>query len=340
MNRDEYRNAKRKSTNTATLIGIFASVLFIVVLFVFMWFGFLRDWFGNDAETVIVPNFVGQRVERILDDDQYDGVFNFNIVDEISDDVEEGVIISQNPPADREMPMPLSGGIRINLVVSIGREPSKDMPDLVGLHFSAARNLLNGLNMGLEIIFEDPVYDDDHDRGIVIKSIPSFGEPLSRGDTVVITYSSGPNIRTATVPDLLGRNISVLQSAFEDLEMVAIIEEREDSAEAGTVLWIQRMGEEIVVPATLRVIISSGPAARTAVVPDMINHPLSSLETRFAQLELTPIITRREDASAEGTVLEIENMNQTVNVPANINVVVSSGPPPPPPDPPPTDPED
>ena len=337
MTRDEHRKAKKRSRNTATLVGIFAAVLFLVVLGWFAW-GIVGEWFGDSGETITIPDFVGQRAERILNDEQYEDLFNFNIIEEHDEEIPEGIVISQSPPADREVTKPLAGGIRINLVVSIGREPALEMPDLVGSHFSDARNRLNRLGLDLDIVLTE-VPSDEVDRDIVISTRPAFGEQLDRGDTVVITYSGGPDIRTEIVPDFVGRHISLLLSAFDDLEMMANIQEMADDAPEGTVLWIQSVGQEIVVPATLRVNVSSGPAERTVEVPNMIGSTQSALEARFATLELTPIITSRPDSAPAGTVLEIEHLGQRVTVPVSINVVVSSGPPQEPP-PQPHDPDD
>ena len=339
MTRDEYRTAKKRSRNTATLVGIFASVLFIVLLVVFMWNVFLRDWFGGDGDEIIIPNFVGQRIDRVLDDEQYEDLFNFVVRDEYDETIPEGIIIDQNPAADSERAMPLAGLIRVNLIVSMGPEPSDVMPDLLGMHFAAAQNELRRLNLDLEIILEDPVSSDEVERGNVISTRPAAGQPLSRGDTVVITYSGGPYIRTETVPNLVGSQLSTLLTAFEALEMTALVEYREDSREEGTVIFIQSVGHEIAVPANLQVIVSSGPPARTATVPNMIGSQQAALEIAFANLELRPIITTRFDSRPAGTVIEIESVGQIVNVPADIAVVVSLGPePPPPPPPPPPDP--
>jgi beta-lactam-binding protein with PASTA domain len=202
------------------------------------------------------------------------------------------------------------------------------------MHFSAARNALNDLHLDLEIILEDPVSSDEVERNNVIQTIPSHGAPLSRGDTVVITYSAGPDIRTEIVPDLVGSQLSVVESAFAGLEITPLVEEREDQAEAGTVIFIQHVGQEIIVPAEVRVIVSTGPPERTEIVPNMLGSQQSALEVRFANLQLTPIFSFREDPAPVGTVIEIELMDQTIPVPANINVVISSGPPPQPPQPP------
>jgi serine/threonine-protein kinase len=164
------------------------------------------------------------RIERILNDDQYDDIYNFNIIEEYNEEVPETVVISQTPLADTQRAMPLAGTIRINLIVSLGREPSTQMPDLIGMHFSAARNQLNSLGLDLDIVFEDPVANDDVDSGFVINTIPAYGLPLSRGDTVVIIYSGGPDIRRETVPNLVGSQLDILLSAFLDLDMTAVIE--------------------------------------------------------------------------------------------------------------------
>ena len=337
MTKDEYRTAKKRSRNTAMLIGIFASVLFVVVLFTFIWFNFLRNWFGDSGEIVIIPNFVGQRVERVVEDERYDGKFVFHIEEEHDDYIAEGIIIRQTPIAEREMTRPLAGGIRINLVVSLGRQPDEEMPDLVNMHFSDARNQLNRLGLGLDIILEVEV-SEVFDRDRVIETRPAAGEPLARGDTVLIIYSSGPEVHTVLIPNLVGSQLETLETALMGYDVELDIEFREDPRDEGTILSLQNAGREIRLPAIIRVIVSSGPPERTVTIPDMRGSTQSALEVRFAQLDLTPIISTIYDPAAAGTVLQIQDVGQVVTVPMNIEVVVSRGPEPPPPPPPPPDP--
>jgi hypothetical protein len=86
------------------------------------------------------------------------------------------------------------------------------------------------------------------------------------------------------------------------------------------------------VPADIRVIVSLGPEHRTVTVPDLRGSNQSVLIAMFETLELIPVFSEREDITPVGTVIEIQNVNETVTVPIEIHVVLSTGPPEEPPE--------
>ena len=135
-------------------------------------------------------------------------------------------------------------------------EESVQMPELVNTHFSEARNVLNGLKLDL-IIIEEPVASDA-EKGYLIKTIPEAGTSLSRGNSVTIIYSSGPIIRAEVVPDLVGSTIARVESAFETLNITPVFIYFEDESPEGTVLYIEKNGQEVIVPASIDVHISLG----------------------------------------------------------------------------------
>ena len=339
LTKDEYRVAKTRASNTATLVGIGATVVFLIILGLFMWSFFLKDLFDDDSrETVSIPNFYNLIYDDIINDSQYDDVYTFTKSDEPSDDVAEGRVIRQNPPAYREQSFPLSGDpIQVTLFVSSGAQPLEPMPHLLGLHSAEARNRLNRLNLNI-VVEEETIASDEVEAGYVIETRPPAGEGLSRNDTVVMIISGGEELRYEIVPDtMVGRQLSALEASFADLDLTADITELPDVSDAGTVLYVQRAGERIAVPATLIVHVSSGPEIRYETVPNLILRTETELLGAFAGLELTAEITYAEHETAAGTVLNIESVGERIAVPATIAVQVSSGPPPvvEPPDPPP-----
>ena len=328
LTRDEHRVVKTRASNTATLVGVGATVVFLLIVAVFMWNFFLADLFNPQSrETATIPNFYNLEYDDIVRDIQYRDLFTFTKIEETSDEVPEGRVIRQNPSADREMSFPLSGDpISIQLFVSTGTEPLTPMPDLVGLHFSSARNQLNRLNMNLRVE-EEIVASDEIDQGYVVETRPHDGDGLSRNDTVLIILSGGPNVRFEVVPDMVNRQFSILEEAFSDLDFTADVTYLPDSSEEGTVLYIQRVGESIAVPATLIVHVSSGPETREETVPNLIGSSITELQGVFASLELTADIEYQENPSPEGTVINIDRIGERVAVPETITVYVSSGPP-------------
>ena len=72
--------------------------------------------------TISIPDMVNTSLNELLADERYI-IFTFDIMEEHSDDVPEGYVISQSPRANTSVMLPPTGEkIRIHLVVSVGLE--------------------------------------------------------------------------------------------------------------------------------------------------------------------------------------------------------------------------
>jgi len=264
MTGDEYRTVKTRASNTSALVGVFSVIVFIVIVVVFMWNFFLKEIFNPpNRELITIPTFINRRYEDVVNNPAYQDLYVF-IVDryEYSAGYAEGVIIQQNPTAERQQSPPISGKINVTLVVSNGAEPPNIMPNLVGRHFSYARIELESLAMDLRIEFDVPVFSE-MDRGLVVETIPAANEPLTRGTTILIIYSAGPESRSETVPDMVGHSMESLEEAFLALDLIPSFQLLESNEPAGTVLIIQKVNQKVEVPATILVYVSTGPPVAT-----------------------------------------------------------------------------
>jgi len=267
LSSDEYRLAKTRASSTSTLIGVFSIIVFLVVIVVFMWTFFLRDIFSpQDREQITIPSFANRRYEDIIRNDEYTDIYSFTKREEYNSDFAPGVIISQSPVADRPVSAPLPGRkITIDLVVSLGDAPPTLMPELIGMHYGTAINIL--VNRNLELQIEDYEVASNEPPGLVIETIPGAGDNLSRGNRVIIRYSGGPNIPMLIVPDIvLPTTRAAVMSAFRSLDLELVIEEYIDTAhDPGTVTYIQNAGEE--VPAGSRIVV------HTTILPPVEETP-------------------------------------------------------------------
>jgi len=258
---DEYRAAKTRASNTSTLIGILSVVVFLIVIAVFMWDFYLSGIFNpQSTEEITIPNFVNRRYEDIIENSEYTEIFSFNRRDEYNNEFAAGLVISQNPAADRVVGAPMPGGKRnIELVVSMGEAPPTIMPYLVGMHWGVARNELLRLGLDLQI---DPVrIASDEALDMVVETIPPEGAVLGRGYTVSLRYSGGPEIPMVPVPDLtLPTTRAALMSAFRDLDLEIVFDEFiDEDLEEGTVTHIRHSGEEVPAGSSIIVSISVKP---------------------------------------------------------------------------------
>jgi len=345
---DEYRAVKTRASSTSTLIGIFSVIVFLVIIVVFMWNFFLRDLFGTQPrEQITVPDFVNLRYEDVVTD--HAELFSFNVIrEDYSDEVAAGFIISQEPVPGRQAIEPLPGAnITVSIVVSLGQAPPTLMPDLTGLHWGTARNQLINRNLNLHI--ETSAIASDEMQGLVIETMPAYGEPLGRGYTVILRYSGGPNVVMVRIPNLqLPISLSDLNREFIGLDVRLEFEEfYSDQHPENYITFIRHAGEEVPAGTIINVSISLGPeeiVIPPTLLPDLLGQPWHVARNQLVNMDLDLNIEVFPVTSDEplGLVLEsIPAAGTPIESGATVIIRYSDGPevivepdPPPLPDPP------
>ncbi len=256
LTREEYRDNSRRARTVSILSGMFLVIVFILGIFLYLW----HSWFDNmfsEPETMVVPNFVGVKLEDILANPAYTDNFNIIPTYESSESVAEGMVMNQNPMASRSV-IKSEKKADIKLVVSSGTTIII-LPPLVNTDYRDAIIQLNKLGLNHEESF---VKSEDVTEGYVISMIPSDGAEMKAGDTVFLEISTGPEIKFVEMPQLVGDTINTAQAKLEGLELVmGSITERPDDAPEGTVTWQSRTaGDSVQEKTKINLIISSGPA--------------------------------------------------------------------------------
>lgn len=178
--------------------------------------------------TVKVPQFVGMTVEEAEDLAEDRGV-NLNEETAYNEEVEEGVIISQDIEEDTKIPR----DDKVTIVISLGSE-MVEVPPLKDLSEDDAEKALEQSGLGLgETIYEP---SDTVIVGAVIKQSIDDGTEVEPGTVVDIYVSTGPEAGTVVVPDVLNmekdKAVELLEQ--EDLE-AKIIEDFSDTYDEGRV---------------------------------------------------------------------------------------------------------
>ena len=271
ISREEYRQSHRKAGRTATMIGVFSIIVFLVVVLIFMWNYLLKDLFNPTRETVKVPNFVGKKYSDVSADTQYTQFFNFSIVGyEPSEKYEEDYIIRQvKPQADRDATI-LDTGIDVQIIVSTGVEKPITMPDLINTEFRKARNQLE--NLGLDLVIDlQPVPHESVTKDYIIKTVPEKDTPLIKGNTIYIEYSTGPEIVMVKVPKVTGMKLSEAIKTLDELELTYDIKYVDDNAEKDTVIFQNKVDAEVEPHTEIVLEVSNGPKETpppTTTTPD------------------------------------------------------------------------
>ena len=210
VRRDDYRDEppRRDKKSLAIIVGIFAAALVLVVLL----FKLILGDFGpaSSNKSYPVPDVRGKTVEEAQLMDEVKDIFYIEVVGtRVSDQYEPGQIVEQDPTAGKTR--------KSNLVIQVyvAEEPEKDyMKDVVGMEYRQAKLLLG--DMGLGLVFK-PVYEnsDKYPTDVVVSTEPASDEALTKGQTVVLHISTGPE--TVTVPTFTGMAIANAIHDAQDL---------------------------------------------------------------------------------------------------------------------------
>ena len=209
--RDDYRDdepPRRDKKSLAIIVGIFAAALVLVLLL----FKLILGDFGpaGSNKSYPVPDVRGKTVEEAQLMDEVKDIFYIEMVGtRVTDQYEPGQIVEQDPTAGKTR--------KSNLVIQVyvAEAPEKEyMKNVVGMEYRQARVLLG--DMGLELAFQ-PVYEmsDKYPTDVVVSTEPAADQPLTKGQTVILHISTGPE--TVTVPTFTGMNISNAIHDAQDL---------------------------------------------------------------------------------------------------------------------------
>ena len=190
----------------------------------FLSFG--KFWTTNE---ITVPNVVGKHIEtaRSIMTDK-----NLRVTqsEAFSDKVPSGYVISQNPEAGSTVKEQRT----VALVISRGGE-STSVPDIRGLNRRDAELQLK--NAGLALGKVEEIFSPDVKPDIVVNQNPRPPVQISKGSTVDLSISKGPEPRKITLPDFRGAPLNTATTQLETLKLKLgkIVEETSDKYPSGTI---------------------------------------------------------------------------------------------------------
>lgn len=220
---------QRDKRSLAIIVGIFAAAVVLVLLLFKLILGDFGPAGNNKSYTV--PSVIGKTVEEAQEMDEVKDIFYIEVLGtRLSDDFQPGQIVEQDPTAGKTR--------KSNLVIQVyvAAEPEVVyMQELQGAEYRQARLLLTdlGLDLKFETVYE---HSDKYNADLVIRTEPAAGATLSRGQTVKLYISTGPE--TVTVPTFTGMNISdaIIEVQAMGLTMGEITYEPYSSEPVGNVI--------------------------------------------------------------------------------------------------------
>ena len=259
---------ERSKVATVAIVSCAVVALAAIILLCVALFGG-----GSSDELITAPNLVGE----IYDENRDYG----DIIVEISSkqysaEFEKGTIIDQTPKGNKKM----TKGDTIRVVISLGPQPEeKVMVDLSHVPQEQAINFLNAMELNLQYL---PKMENSSDieKGCVIRTDPIEGEPLEKGQTVILWISTGPQTVVADLPRVETYSQSVAERMLSEAGFSNVeIEEVESSEPKGTVLkQYPDGGTKLDVNTTIKLTVSMGIPASTGPDTPPVTEPDNSVE--------------------------------------------------------------
>ncbi len=180
-------------------LGIAAAVVLSILVIIKVISGFEVE---QKPDTFTVPNLLGKTVEQAEAMPEIKNIFTIEVIGtKVNPTYQPGQIIEQTPDAGVER--------KNNLIISVYvcvEESYKTMPKLAGTEYQMAKVQLT--NMGLDLQFvKSEEFSDEYPEGQIIKTEPALGEPLRKGNTVLLVVSKGPEKMPIVVPNFVDKSI-------------------------------------------------------------------------------------------------------------------------------------
>ncbi|MDQ2087157.1 Stk1 family PASTA domain-containing Ser/Thr kinase [Herbivorax sp. ANBcel31] len=194
---DNDMKRKKKKDKITTIVAVSTSIIVVAVIAI-MGVKVILSQMEQDREEFTVGDYIGMDYSEVVQMLEENNI-QVNPVERYNEDVPEGEIFYQDRgEGETLIPGEFS---EIEIHISKGSEYF-EIPDFRRTDYRQAGITLreNGL-----LVEEETEYSDTVAIGYVIRTEPPMNESVESGDTVTVYRSIGPEIKTTTVPDLIGK---------------------------------------------------------------------------------------------------------------------------------------
>ena len=256
---DAQKRREERSRVATTAIVICSAVAIIAIIFflVAVFNGFLLN---QEKDLVEVPYLQGRTYTENFASNYKD--FTIRLLPQQYDATyAKDQIISQEPAGGEEV----QRGTDIWITVSMGPEPPKiEVDNVVGAEAEAACDLLES-NGFKTLTKKEPSYL--YEAGLVTRTDPAAGTPLTEGQTVYVYISTGPEIVEKTMPHVIGVQVDVAQVIMDQVGFKNVrYEEVESMKPAGQVIY-QSVAKDKDVDVASEIIIHYSEGPKETVPP-------------------------------------------------------------------------
>ena len=292
-------------------------ILLIILIPIIGFFGTQAILSAGRTKDIALPNFVEMTREE-AETAAEEANLVLEITEEFSSEVEEGKIVSQDPPyTDGYL---VKEGSTIKLVLSKG-ENIKIVPRATGMTREEAEQAITAEELEVEVVEEA---SDKVEAGYVIRQDPAAEEELNAGEKVTIYVSTG--IKQITMEHVVGKSEDEAKKTLTDLGFdVTVVYEEDTSKDDGVVLR-QSLDVGTTVDDGTKVTLTVNRIEE--IKNGTVNINLKSLIGEEIQIaddgitEIDPTVQVRVTVTSEGTEETVYNQEQRKDV-TNLRVTVS-----------------
>jgi serine/threonine-protein kinase len=206
---------------------------------------------GKEIDAPNFKNMTFEEAQRAAEED-YD--IKIKMGDEvISEDVEKGRIVSQDPVAGTKIKT--GSTITVNISKGLGEG---EVPDLSGKDLSDLEAYLSAAGFTLGSVKERA---SDEPEGTVLNQDPAPGSNLEKGSAINVVVSDGSKAK-ASVPYLIGKTIGEAEQALRDagLSRGTVSYDYSNTYAEGEVMWQQyEPGAPLDRGTSVKIRVSKGP---------------------------------------------------------------------------------
>ena len=245
------------------ICGVGSALLIIALVVVgIVYFPELKNSvFGGNSgvEKVTVDNYVGQNYDEVEKANATGLIFEKT---NMLSTEPKGTIISQEPVAGEEV----DKGSVVTFKVSIGVE-TVQVPDVTNKYYEIAIDELYDLGILYKTKY---IASDTVKENYVVRTDPAAFTEIKSDTSITVYISSGKDIKTVTVPDVLKRteDDAVTKLAAESLKADKLYEYDETVPKGCVISQNPNSGTKLDEGSTVEITISLGPKDNTDTNPD------------------------------------------------------------------------
>ena len=264
---------KEERSRVATTAIVVCSAVAVIAIFIFLIALFNGALLSKEKALVEVPYLEGSIYDESLASQYPD--FTIKLQQQYDDTKPKGEILHTEPTGGSKVVK----GSELWITVSLGQRPeAKTMDNFVGTSAEEAKSIL--LGQGFEPITRNEI-SYVYEAGQVIRTEPSAGTEMTAGQTVYIYVSTGPDVITAKMLNVMGLDVDKAKELLGQTGFTNVrTEEVESLKPKGEVIHQSAAkNAEIDVNTEIVLQISKGPEETTgptqATTPKDPNEPVT-----------------------------------------------------------------